>query len=186
MSKRFGRNQKRRMRQQIAEAENKVIAAGKSIQEKINLLVSERMNRDYLEVQIRTLAGEIDRAKEILGHEFIGFKLTDQVRMHLDHGRERFNYFPKTGQPVTPCIGGYSYEAIKTLPLDVIAASVDRDIYREAIHVTVTVGPEMKVCAAIAGAAARNIMPPRDMARTFVDYIKHDILTQLEQLKARR
>lgn len=67
MSKRFGRNQKRRLKQQLALASAQVQASEFSIQ-KLQEIRKRQLNEIY------SLKGQLDQVAHILGHYFAGFQ----------------------------------------------------------------------------------------------------------------
>lgn len=124
MSQRFGRNQKRAMRAQIASAE---------------AVAAERLRMaEYSRTEAKYVRDELDEAKEIAGRMSILFPATS---MEMDR-KQRYVQIPEVNDWQSLSIlaedmDNTSKACIKVHTLPVLLANIQRDPLRRAFHVAV-------------------------------------------------
>lgn len=131
MGNRYGRNKRRRAREQIA-----------ALTDKIDILqVSVRVHAiAHLEsmLRIRELTEEIDRSKEILTPYFIGFEAPE---VDFDH---KFEDGDKVIMPLIEPIsidvstGETTGATFQQLPLDVMVVHCEKSAYQSMVHCKVS------------------------------------------------
>ena len=153
MSKRFGRNQKRRMREEIAEKESLCKTT-------FELMKLHRDKACENGRRVMELEDEIQDAKDVLGANFIGFRLTDETKQHI-----RGAYIDSTLQyPVPPGYEALSLnplqneqEVMRHVPLNVLALSIDREAYRDMMHIRLHVDGAKRVAYALSGMQLKSM-----------------------------
>lgn len=124
MSKRFGRNQKRRMREQIAR-----VTAAHALDQGLLRRTTSRL---------RDVQDEVNRAKRIVG-EHSG--LFDPVSMTLPGRRSRIEIpLCSAGLGTTPLLGAVPDVAFRSIPLDMLLAETRTDPSTCGHHVIVRYG----------------------------------------------
>lgn len=118
MSRRFGRNQKRKMREQVANA--------------ILMLEETRASRKRMKELLDEVSQELDDAKRIAGEMSVLFK-PKPVRMNSV--REYVEVVAHTHMLSMDSIE--TIQAIKSMRLPVLLSSIEQDMLKEMVHVRV-------------------------------------------------
>jgi len=172
MSKRFGRNQKRRMREEIAEKEAAYMTTAK-------LMIYHRDKACENGRRVRELEDEIQDAKDVLGANFIGFRLTDEMKEHIrliDMDQPfQYSLLPSRAELVKDALQTKA-EVLRRVPLNVLAAAVDVDHYKAMMHFRLIVDGSAKAAYGLAineiAFTPRHVLTKRlteEFARFFVN-----------------
>jgi methyl coenzyme M reductase gamma subunit len=181
MSKRFGRNQKRRMRAEIALRDAALDAHRRDAGEKLAIIHDQAAKMNEQSRIIRDLEEEIQDAKDVLGAEFIGFRASDELVAFIDNSNRPIIRDLASHRRLTAV--NYSMadvtETIKMIPLDVLATTVDQDVYRAMQHIRLQINGTGKLAYGLTMQelykVPRQVMWKRiseEFTRLFVQQIK--------------
>ena len=174
MSRRFGRNQRRRAREAIAQLGNEI----ESLQQ-ARMLDAGLMRRQGDKLQ--ALQQEIDDAKEILGPYCIAFKpkelkVEGEARRHVVMtASDQDLHAPSVG--ITP--DSYDYRRVL---LPVMAAHVSRSDVRYQLHALVTFGDSAPAAYAVDERNAM-LMSDRRLYEILVENLSLQMLHALKKTK---
>lgn len=176
MSKRFGRNQKRRMRQEIAQAKSEVD----------RLAAAHEMDRGLLAHQSSKLAEANDYATDVA--DLVGYACVasgDPELMRFEHigRRDRIQMVPYEPMQCTPLDSGAPLKSscVRTETLRLLDVKAVRDRINQMMHVHAELADG--VVSYVISMAALNDMPERQLIERLSKEIARKLVIEIRNTK---